>query len=108
MHKLKYKDCVKFRRDKDKKRDHVSHKSKRRVATDLIVKKALVVWDNSSSASKEFEHLEDASMMAIKYEEDVFDSMFAIIEKSGDEDNNEVTLDDFKLKKLNVYSFRKL
>lgn len=72
MHKIKHNDYVKFGGDKAKKQDQVPDKFKRRAIADMIVKKALVVWKNSSSESEESRHYEDVSTLAIKDEEDVF------------------------------------
>ena len=59
--------------------------SSRRGIVDHVVKKALGVSSNSSSDSEESEHPEDASMLALKDGEDVFDAMFAFMEKPDDE-----------------------
>lgn len=45
------------------------------------MKKALSVSGNFSSKSEESEHSEEASMLAIKDDEDVFDVMFSFIAK---------------------------
>jgi len=62
-----------------------------------MVKKAFVVWGNTSSDSEESEHPEDVSMMAVKDDEDIFNSIFSLMAKTDDEDNKEeVTLLDNK------------
>lgn len=81
MYKLEYTDHVKSRGNKDKKRDQVPNKFKRSGAVDLTVKKSLAVWRNSSSGSEEFKYPEDASMLAIKDEEDVFNLVFTFYRK---------------------------
>ena len=49
------------------------------------MKKALFVSGDFSSDSRESEYSEDASMLALKDGEDVFDAMFAFMEKPDDE-----------------------
>ena len=57
------------------------------------MKKDLATLGNSSSDSNESEHLEDECMLVFKDDEDVFDSLFALIVKLEDEDTKEkVTL----------------
>lgn len=61
-----------------------------------MVKKSLVIWRNSSSEFERSKHLEEASMLAIKDDDEVFDIVFAFMEKSNDEAEDEVTLHDLK------------
>ena len=75
------KKCVKFGGDKNKSRDHVCDKSSRRETVYHVVKKALFVSGDFSSDSRESEYSEDASMLAVKDDEDVFDVMFAFMAK---------------------------
>lgn len=44
MHKIESKEYIKIAVDKDKRRDRVPDKSKRRVADDYVVKQALAAW----------------------------------------------------------------
>lgn len=64
---------------------------------------------NSSSESDEFEHLGDASILAIKGDTDVYNSMFAFMAKSDEEDegDDEVTLNDLK-QNLDICTLKKL
>ena len=67
------------------------------------MKKAFAVWGDSSSESEESECPEDASMLAIKDDENVFNGMFTFMAKSDDEEDEEkVTLVDLK-QNLNTY-----
>lgn len=59
---------------------------------------------DSSSDSDEYKNLKDVSIIAIKDSDDAFDSLFAFMTKSKDE---EKTLLDIK-QDLNNYSLRKL
>ncbi|KAH0689265.1 hypothetical protein KY289_016623 [Solanum tuberosum] len=56
---------------KNKRRDPIPDKKGRKVGVaDNVVKKALAVWGDSSSDSEESKHSEDASMLAVKDDED--------------------------------------
>ncbi|XP_049347721.1 uncharacterized protein LOC125812241 [Solanum verrucosum] len=99
------------REDKNKRRDQVSDYVGRKANADQVVKKVFDVWGNPSSDSEESEHHEDVSMMAVKDEENVFNSMFSLMAKSDDEDDkDEVTLFDLKndLDTLSIRRLRKL
>ncbi|XP_049381315.1 uncharacterized protein LOC125845854 [Solanum stenotomum] len=86
----------------------VPEKKARKAAIDYVVKKAFAVWEDSSNESKESECPEDASMLAIKDDENVFNGMFTFMAKSNDEEDEEkVTLFDLK-QNLNAYSVRRL
>lgn len=52
--------------DKEKQKDQVPNKSKRKAAIDYVVKQTLSSWGDLSSESGESEHPEDSSMIAIK------------------------------------------
>ncbi|KAK4713349.1 hypothetical protein R3W88_019256 [Solanum pinnatisectum] len=94
--------------EKDIKRDPVPDKKARKVAADYIVKRTFVVCGDSSSELEESKCPEDASMLAIKNDENVFDGMFSFMAKSDDEEDEEkVTFSDLK-QNLNAYSIRKL
>ncbi|XP_055835086.1 uncharacterized protein LOC129903561 [Solanum dulcamara] len=85
-------------------RDFPMHKQDYKDYVKSGVKRALAIWGKSSSDSEESEHPEDASMLSIKDDEDVFDFMFAFMAKSEDDDvDEEVTLSDFK-QNLNVFT----
>jgi len=74
--------------------------------------KAFAAWGNDSSESEEdVESYKDVSMMAIEDDENVFNSIFSLMAKSDDkEDQNEVTLLDLKddLDSLSIKKVRKL
>ncbi|KAK4731298.1 hypothetical protein R3W88_024286 [Solanum pinnatisectum] len=94
--------------DKDKRRDLISDRMGRRVFADYVVKKALAVWGYSSSDLDQLEHPEDVSMLTVKDDENVFNTMFTLMEKSDDEESKkEVTLSDIK-QDLHTYSVKKL
>ncbi|XP_049358857.1 uncharacterized protein LOC125823532 [Solanum verrucosum] len=72
--------------EKDKRRDLVPEKNARKATADYFVKKALAAWGDSSSES---ECPDDASMLAAQDDANVFDGLFALMEKSADEDNED-------------------
>ncbi|KAH0688877.1 hypothetical protein KY289_016235 [Solanum tuberosum] len=76
-------DCPMLKAETKEYQRPVGEKDKRR---DL---KAFAVWGDSSSESKESECPEDASMLAIKDDENVFDGMFTFMAKSDDEEDEE-------------------
>ncbi|XP_055816036.1 uncharacterized protein LOC129885688 [Solanum dulcamara] len=110
MHKVEYKEYVRNRAEK--RRDLIPDKKGRKAETDYVVKKAFAVWGNSSSDSEESTHLEDASMVAVKDDEEVFDSLFAFMaqlddEEADDDDETKVTLANLR-QNLHIYSAKKL
>lgn len=105
MQKLVHKEHVNQRGDR--RSDQVLEKSKREILADLVVKKALVVWENFSSESKELEHPEDASLLRMKDDDNVFNTLFAFMAKSNDEVDDKVTLLNLK-ENLDIYSVMKL
>jgi len=61
-----------------------------------------------STDSEEFEHSKDASILSVKDDEDVSDSMFSFMATSEDDEAGvEVTLSYIK-QNLNIYSIEKL
>jgi len=92
MHKIEYKDYAKVTGgDKEKRRDKVPDKFKMRVAVDYIVKRAFDAWGNKSTNSDEPEHPDDTSMIVVKNDKYVFDSLFSLMDKSEDKTDEEVT-----------------
>ncbi|XP_049366103.1 uncharacterized protein LOC125830957 [Solanum verrucosum] len=95
-----------------KRRNQVLDHARRKAHADQVVKKALAVWGNGSSESNEEEDShEDVSVMAIKDDETVFNSIFSLMAKSDDEENqDEVTHFDLKsdLDTLSIKRLRKL
>ncbi|XP_049364246.1 uncharacterized protein LOC125829001 [Solanum verrucosum] len=75
--------------EKDKIRDLVPKENARKATTDYVVKKALVVWEDFSSESEESECPDDASMLVVQDDTNIFDGMFALMAKSDDEDDEE-------------------
>ncbi|KAH0645174.1 hypothetical protein KY284_033058 [Solanum tuberosum] len=75
--------------EKGKRRDLVLEKNARKAAADYVVKKALVVWKDSSSESEESKCPDDASMLVAQDDANIFDGMFALMVKSDDEDEEE-------------------
>lgn len=61
---------------KDRRMDKVSDKYKRKAAADNIMIKASEVWGNSSSGSEEEERLEDASMLFVRDDDQVYKHLF--------------------------------
>lgn len=73
------------------------------------MKKVLAVWENSSSESEKFEHTEDASLMAVKEDDKIFNQIFRFMVNSKDDDEpmKEVTLSNFN-QNLHIFSTKKL
>ncbi|XP_049410536.1 uncharacterized protein LOC125873707 [Solanum stenotomum] len=97
---------------KPRRRDQVPDHVKRKAYADQVMKKAFAVWENPSSDSEEEEdNHEDVSMMVFNDDETVFNSIFSLMAKSDDEENqDEVTLFDLKsdLDTLSIKRLRKL
>lgn len=51
-----------------------------------MVKKALAAWGDSSSDSEDFDESNDASMVVVHDENNIFDEMFTLMAQSDDED----------------------
>ena len=106
--KNKSKEHQKPRSDKDNRRDLVLGKRDRKATADLVVKKALAAWGDSSSDSEDPDEPKDVSMVAVHEEETVFNEMFTLMAHTGnEEEDNQVTLLDMK-NDLDKYSLKKL
>ena len=104
--KLKNKEYQKLRSDKEKRRDLGLSNRDRKVATDLVVKKALAAWGDSSSDSEDPDESNDVSMVVVHTEEIVFNEMFALMAHTeNEEEDNQVTLLDMK-NDLDKYSLK--
>lgn len=79
MHKVEYKYYFKIGGDKDKRRDRVPDNFKRRVDADYVDKQALAAQGDSLIESDKLEHPEDASMAAVEENDNVFNSLFALM-----------------------------
>lgn len=66
MYKMEYKEYMKEKKDKGKRKDQVPDKSKRRNEVDHVVKQVLTTWGDSSSESDKSEHPEYAFMLAVE------------------------------------------
>ncbi|KAH0683294.1 hypothetical protein KY289_021046 [Solanum tuberosum] len=75
--------------EKDRRRDLVPEKKARKVTVDYVVKKAFAVWRDSSSEPGESECPDNASMLAVKDDDNVFDGMFTLMAKSDDEEDED-------------------
>ncbi|XP_070057518.1 uncharacterized protein [Nicotiana tomentosiformis] len=72
------------------KRNPVSDKRfKRKDAVDNVMKQAIAAWGDSSSESREDDEQGDTSKIAVKSEAVEYDSIFALMAKSDDDDNDE-------------------
>ena len=81
-------------------------KRDRKAVADLVVKKALAAWGDSSSDSEDPDDPKDVSMVALHTEETVFNEMFALMAHTADEEeDNQVTLLDMK-NDLDKYSLK--
>ncbi|XP_069155736.1 uncharacterized protein [Solanum lycopersicum] len=88
------KEHQKPRSDKENRRDLVLGKRDRKAVEDLVVKKALAAWGDSSSDSEDSDEPKDVSMVAVHEEETVFNEMFALMAhtENEEEDNQLRTL----------------
>lgn len=102
---MDYQEYLKSGGYKIKRKDEFPKKSRRKVVADYKVKQPLAIWRDTSSESDESKKNKDFSMLAV--EEISYNSLFALMEKSEDEEENKVTLFDIK-KKLNNYSHKKI
>ncbi|XP_070044026.1 uncharacterized protein [Nicotiana tomentosiformis] len=94
------KDQYKHNTDKAAKRNLVPDKRfKRKNTADNVVKHALAAWGDSSSESEEDDCQGDNSMMAVESEAAEYDSIFALMAQS---DNDEVDDDDDGVNFLDV------
>ncbi|XP_069148737.1 uncharacterized protein [Solanum lycopersicum] len=106
--KTENKEHQKHRGDKENKRDLVLGNRDRKAAADMVVKRALAAWGDSSSDSEDPDEPKDVSMVAVHEEETVFNEMFALMaHKENEEEDNQVTLFDMKID-LDKYSLKKL
>ncbi|KAH0661421.1 hypothetical protein KY284_026352 [Solanum tuberosum] len=71
-----------------RKRDLVPDHARMKAHVDQLVRKAFVVWgDDSSKSEEDAESYEDVSMMAIENDENVFNSIFSLMAKFDDKDD---------------------
>ncbi|XP_070026120.1 uncharacterized protein [Nicotiana sylvestris] len=104
---LHKKDQHKHNTDKAVKRNPIPVRIfMRKDATDNIVKQALAAWGDSSSESEGVDEQGDISMMAVESESTEYDSIFALMEKSDDDDDKVNFLD--VQRNLKSYSQKKL
>ncbi|XP_070002935.1 uncharacterized protein [Nicotiana sylvestris] len=97
--------------DKAAKRNLVPDKRfSQKGAADNIVKQALAAWGDSSSESEREPDAENSSMMAVETEATKYDSLFALMAQSDDDEedeDNEVNFRDVQ-RNLKSYSSKKL
>ncbi|XP_070013011.1 uncharacterized protein [Nicotiana sylvestris] len=97
--------------DKVAKRDTVPDKRfSRKSAADNVVKQALAAWGDSSSESEEKPNAGSISMMAMQNQAKEYDSLFALMAQSDEDeedDNDEVNFRDVQ-RNLKSYSSNKL
>ena len=90
----------------ENRRDLVLGKRYRKAVSDLVVKKALAAWGDSSSDSEDPDEPKDVSMVAVHEEEIVFNEMFALMAHTeNEEEDNQITLLDMK-NDLDKYSLK--
>ena len=106
--KNKSKDYQKPRSDSENRRDLVPGNRDRKATADMVVKRALAAWGDSSSDSEDPDEPNDMSMVAVHEEETIFNEMFALMAHAeNEEEDDKVTLLDMK-NDLNNYSLKKL
>nr|XP_019068931.1 uncharacterized protein LOC109120021 [Solanum lycopersicum] len=92
------KEHQKLRSDKENRRDLILSKRDRKVVADLVVKKALAAWGDSSSDPEDPDEPKDVSMVTEHEEETVFNEMFALMAHTADEEeDNQITEEAEKL-----------
>lgn len=104
MHRRKESLAIK---GKYKRTDQVDEKSSITETVDCVMRKTLDVQKNTSSDLDDSEHSDGSSMLGVKDDEELLDSMFAFMQK---QDNEEVTLSDFKqnVNSFSIKNFRNL
>lgn len=100
---IEHKKITNFKNDRS--RDQILKKFRRKIAVNLVVKKALAIWRNISSESEKSEQYENDSVVGLRDYNDVFDNLFAFMKKSNDEVEEEITLLD--LKKIWIFILRR-
>lgn len=84
-------------------------KFKIRDDTDNVVKEALAAWGDSSSESEGDDDQGDTSMMVVESESTEYDSIFALMSKSDDEEDNDDEVNFLEVQRnLKTYSQKKL
>ena len=97
------KEHQKHRGDKENRRDLVPSNRDRKAAADMVVKRALAAWGDSSSDSEDPDEPKDVSMVAVHEEETFFNEMFALMAHTkNEEEDNQVTLLDIKMTWINI------
>ncbi|XP_070028807.1 uncharacterized protein [Nicotiana sylvestris] len=89
---------------------HKCGKLGRKSVADNVVKQALAAWGDSSSESEEEPDVGNSSMMEVENEAKEYDSLFALMAQSGDDEedgNDEVNFRDVQ-RNLKSYSSKKL
>ncbi|XP_070012896.1 uncharacterized protein [Nicotiana sylvestris] len=104
-------EVSKYNSEKAAKRNPVPLKDfKRRRFVDNVVKQTLVACGDSSSESEDETDVGDSSMMSVESEENEYDSTFALMSQSDDDeenDNKDVTFRDVQ-RNLKSYTPKKL
>ena len=97
------KEHQKPRSDKENRRDLVLGKRDRKATADLVVKRDLAAWGDSSGDSEDPDEPKDVSMVAVHEEETVFNEMFVLMAHTeNEEEDNQVTLLDIKMTWINI------
>ncbi|XP_070010552.1 intracellular protein transport protein USO1-like [Nicotiana sylvestris] len=98
----------KYNPDKAAKRNPVPDKHfKRKNVADNVVKQALAAWGDSFSEFDEETDTGDSSMMAVESGANEYDSIFALMTQSDDDEDDEVNFRDVQ-RNLKSYSPKKL
>ncbi|XP_069145597.1 uncharacterized protein [Solanum lycopersicum] len=82
------KEHQKHRSDKENRRDLVLGNRDRKVVADMVVKRALAAWGDSSSDSEDPDEPKVVSMVAVHEEETVFNEMFALMAHTENEEED--------------------
>lgn len=94
---------MKMKGERVKRKDRVPDKSKRRVAAVYVVIQALVAWGDSSTEYDVLEHPKDTSMLVVEQDDTIYNSLFVLMSKSGDDEDDEVPF--LKLSKTSMTIF---
>lgn len=104
---MDHQEYLKSGGDKAKKKDLVPAKSRRKAVIDYVVKQALAARGDTSSELNESKKPKYTSMMALEGSENTYNSLFALMARLDDEEEDAVTHLTIK-QNLNDYTPKKL
>lgn len=103
VHNMEYKNYMTIEGYKGKRKDRVPDKSKRRVVVNYIVKQALATLGDSSYEFDKSEHPADALILVVEKDNTIYNSLYTLMEKSDDDEEDKVTLLDIRLTSMTIF-----